>query len=78
MNELSNEKRFFKKVHPALEEVRHAAKDGLFTVWCLILLLSYTTTYSRTQRLMSPKNKTGGLLVRDRLFRDTLTPNDVV
>ena len=32
MNELSNEKRFFKKVHPALEEVRHAAKDGLFTV----------------------------------------------
>ena len=32
MNELSNEKRFFKKVHPALVEVRHAAKDGLFTV----------------------------------------------
>ena len=77
MNELSNEKRFFKKVHPALKEVRHAAKDGLFTVWCLILL-SYTTTHPRTQRLMSPKNKTGGLLVRDRLFRDTLTPNDVV
>ncbi|KAH9932778.1 fatty acid hydroxylase [Epithele typhae] len=30
-NELSDEKRFFKKIHPGLEEVRVAAKDGLFT-----------------------------------------------
>ena len=57
LNEVSDEKRFRKKVTAGLREVRNAAGDGLFTV-CSIVVQWYQHS-DHASRPMFPRSRRG-------------------
>lgn len=64
LNEISDEKRFIKKVGGALLEVRNGVGDGLFTVSHSHIVSFMSRWEMIDRRPMFRENKTGILLVR--------------
>lgn len=75
VNEVSDEKRFRKKISAGLKQVRNAAGDGLFTV-CAFVSFGLRNSHS-CPRHMFQKSRTGGSLVSPMasLFPTCLRPS---
>ena len=75
VNEVSDDKRFPKKVTAGLNEVRHGTGDGLFTVSSIYAHFPRTddVDYATYRRLGDRRNTTGALPVRSHPCPDTTT-----